>query len=80
MSAASHGTTPYYYVPHSSSRPVMASIGLFFVILGAGQWIVPLGALGPSLLAWFGGFLFFTAGSAMLWLRPMLVCMAAKLT
>jgi cytochrome c oxidase subunit III len=39
MSAAPHGATPYYYVPHSSSHPVMAAIGLFFVILGAGQWI-----------------------------------------
>jgi cytochrome c oxidase subunit 3 len=39
MSAASHGGTPYYYVPGPSSHPVMASIGLFFVILGAGQWI-----------------------------------------
>jgi cytochrome c oxidase subunit III len=39
MAAASHGTTPYYYVPGPSRHPVMASIGLFFVILGAGQWI-----------------------------------------
>ncbi|UFS55497.1 cytochrome c oxidase subunit 3 [Comamonadaceae bacterium M7527] len=39
MSAASHGTTPYYFVPGPSSHPVMAAIGLFFVILGAGQWI-----------------------------------------
>jgi cytochrome c oxidase subunit III len=39
MSAASHGGTPYYYVPGPSSHPVMAAIGLFFVILGAGQWI-----------------------------------------
>ena len=39
MSAASHGTTPYYYVPGLSRHPVMAAIGLFFVILGAGQWI-----------------------------------------
>jgi len=39
MSAASHGETPYYYVPGPSRHPVMASIGLFFVILGAGQWI-----------------------------------------
>ena len=39
MSAASHGTTPYYYVPGPSRHPVMAAIGLFFVILGAGQWI-----------------------------------------
>ena len=39
MSAASHGTTPYYFVPGPSSHPVMSAIGLFFVILGAGQWI-----------------------------------------
>lgn len=39
MSAASHGTTPYYYVPAPSRHPVMAAIGLFFVILGAGQWV-----------------------------------------
>ena len=40
MSAATHnGATPYYYVPGPSRHPVMASIGLFFVILGAGQWV-----------------------------------------
>ena len=39
MSSAAHGSTPYYYVPHESRHPVMAAIGLFFVILGAGQWI-----------------------------------------
>jgi len=39
MSTTAHGSTPYYYVPHESRHPVMASIGLFFVILGAGQWI-----------------------------------------
>ena len=39
MSSAAHGTTPYYYVPHESRHPVMAAIGLFFLILGAGQWI-----------------------------------------
>jgi len=39
MSSTAHGSTPYYYVPHESRHPVMASIGLFFVILGAGQWI-----------------------------------------
>ena len=39
MSATTHGTTPYYFVPGPSRHPVMASIGLFFVILGAGQWI-----------------------------------------
>jgi cytochrome c oxidase subunit 3 len=38
MSAATNGATPYYYVPGPSRHPVMASFGLFFVILGAGQW------------------------------------------
>ena len=39
MSSTAHGSTPYYYVPHESRHPVMASVGLFFVILGAGQWV-----------------------------------------
>ena len=39
MSSTAHATTPYYFVPQPSRHPVMASIGLFFVILGAGQWI-----------------------------------------
>jgi cytochrome c oxidase subunit III len=34
-----HGQTPYYYVPAPSRHPLMAAIGLFFVILGAAQWI-----------------------------------------
>ena len=39
MSSTSHGTTPYYYVPAPSRHPAMAALGLFFVILGAGQWV-----------------------------------------
>jgi cytochrome c oxidase subunit 3 len=40
MSAsATHGAAPYYFVPGPSRHPVMAAIGLFFLILGAGQWI-----------------------------------------
>ena len=39
MSSTTHATTPYYFVPGPSRHPLMASIGLFFVILGAGQWI-----------------------------------------
>ena len=39
MSSTTHGGTPYYFVPGPSRHPVMAAIGLFFVILGAGQWI-----------------------------------------
>jgi cytochrome c oxidase subunit 3 len=39
MSATTHGKTPYYYVPAPSRHPAMMAAGLFFVILGAGQWI-----------------------------------------
>ena len=39
MSSTSHGTTPYYYVPAPSRHPAMAALGLFFVVLGAGQWV-----------------------------------------
>ena len=39
MSSNSQGTTPYYYVPAPSRHPAMAALGLFFVILGAGQWV-----------------------------------------
>ncbi len=41
MSAATtpHGHQPYYFVPAPSRFPVMAATGLFFVILGGGQWI-----------------------------------------
>ena len=33
------GQAPYYYVPGPSRHPMMAAFGLFFVILGAGQWV-----------------------------------------
>src|SRR3954469_6079943 len=39
MSSTTHGATPYYFVPGPSAYPVSAAIGLFFVILGAAQWI-----------------------------------------
>ena len=40
MSAATtHGQTPYYFVPAPSRFPAMAALGLFFVILGGGQWV-----------------------------------------
>jgi cytochrome c oxidase subunit 3 len=40
MSAATPtGVTPYYFVPSPSRHPAMAALGLFFVILGAGQWV-----------------------------------------
>ncbi|MBP6775885.1 MAG: cytochrome c oxidase subunit 3 [Piscinibacter sp.] len=41
MSAATpqHGAAPYYFVPAPSRFPVLVSVGMFFLILGAGQWI-----------------------------------------
>jgi cytochrome c oxidase subunit 3 len=40
MSAATHqGIAPHYFVPGPSRHPILAAVGLFFVILGAGQWI-----------------------------------------
>jgi cytochrome c oxidase subunit 3 len=40
MSAATHqGIAPNYFVPGPSRHPILAAVGLFFVILGAGQWI-----------------------------------------
>jgi len=40
MSANAHsGSTPYYFVPAPSRYPVLVATGMFFVILGAGQWI-----------------------------------------
>ena len=39
MSSTAHAATPYYYVPNPSRHPVMASIGLLFVVLGASQCI-----------------------------------------
>ena len=58
MSSVTHGSTPYYFVPSASSHPVMAAIGLFFVILGAGQWVNGVGwgaySLAFGLVWWFG--------------------------
>ena len=39
MSANSHGSVPNYYVPEPSRHPAMAALGLFFVIMGASQWV-----------------------------------------
>ena len=33
------GAVPYYFVPAASRHPALAAAGLFFVILGASQWI-----------------------------------------
>ena len=37
--ATPHGHVPYYFVPAPSRHPVLAATGLFFVILGAAEWI-----------------------------------------
>jgi cytochrome c oxidase subunit III len=39
MSSSAPGTTPHYYVPQPSRHPAFAAFGLFFIILGAGQWV-----------------------------------------
>ncbi|HEX2616925.1 MAG TPA: hypothetical protein VHL57_05235, partial [Flavobacteriales bacterium] len=39
MSSSAPGTTPHYYVPQPSRHPAFAALGLFFVILGAANWI-----------------------------------------
>jgi cytochrome c oxidase subunit III len=39
MSSSAHGTTPYYFVPGPSRHPAMAAFGLFWMVLGGGQWI-----------------------------------------
>ncbi len=63
--AAKPGVTPYYFVPGPSAHPAMAALGLFFVILGAGQWVngsdwgkysVLLGLLiwARTMFRWFG--------------------------
>ena len=41
MAAATsgQGAAPYYFVPAPSRFPVLVAVGMFFLILGAGQWI-----------------------------------------
>ncbi len=65
MSSTSHSATPYYFVPSPSSYPALAALGLFFIVLGAGQWIngegwgryslvLGLAILFAVLFKWFG--------------------------
>ncbi|MGA8514362.1 MAG: cytochrome c oxidase subunit 3 [Burkholderiaceae bacterium] len=62
MSSVAPGTTPYYFVPAPSGFPVSASIGLFFVILGAGFWINGSGwgaySLALGMAIWLGTLFF----------------------
>jgi cytochrome c oxidase subunit III len=62
MSSVASGTTPHYFVPAPSGYPVSASIGLFFVILGAGFWINGSGwgaySLAVGMAIWLGTLFF----------------------
>jgi cytochrome c oxidase subunit III len=44
------GQTPYYFIPAPSRHPAMVALGMFFIILGAGQWINGVGWGAWSLL------------------------------
>ncbi|MBY0467699.1 MAG: cytochrome c oxidase subunit 3 [Burkholderiaceae bacterium] len=37
--ANARGAAPYYFIPEPSRFPVLTALGLFLVILGAGQWV-----------------------------------------
>ena len=41
MAAATQATqgTPHYFIPQPSRHPAMVALAMFFIILGAGQWI-----------------------------------------
>ncbi len=39
MSSTTPGASPHYFVPQPSRHPALAALGLFFVVLGAGQWV-----------------------------------------
>ncbi|HIV69723.1 MAG TPA: cytochrome c oxidase subunit 3 [Candidatus Aquabacterium excrementipullorum] len=59
MSAAiPKGHTPYYFVPGPSRHPAMAAFALFFVVLGAGQWVNGAEWAPYSVLAGLLGWLF----------------------
>jgi cytochrome c oxidase subunit III len=53
---SAHAKAPHYFVPAPSSHPAMTALGLFFVILGAGQWVNGVGwgkfALFAGLAIW----------------------------
>ena len=61
MSSTTGGGQPYYFVPQPSRHPAFAAFGLFFVILGASQWVNGAGWAKWSLffgLLWLFGVLF----------------------
>ncbi len=61
MSSTTGGGQPYYFVPQPSRHPAFAAFGLFFVILGASQWVNGAGWAKWSLffgMAWLFAVLF----------------------
>ena len=81
MSSVTHGATPYYFVPGPSRHPAMAALGLFFVILGASQWINGAEWGKYSLAAGMVGWLFCcTNGSVMPWRKAKAASTGTKLT
>jgi cytochrome c oxidase subunit 3 len=67
MSSSTHASTPHYFVPGPSRHPAFAAFGLFFVILGAGQWVNGVEWGKYSLffgLAWWLGVLYQWFGDA----------------
>ncbi len=51
--AATPGHTPHYFIPAPSQFPVLLSTGLFFMVLGGGQWVNGQGWGAYSLLFGF---------------------------
>jgi cytochrome c oxidase subunit III len=39
MNSRANENSPHYFVPAPSRHPAMAALGLFFVVLGASQWV-----------------------------------------
>jgi cytochrome c oxidase subunit 3 len=61
MSSTTQDASPHYFVPAPSRHPALAALGLFFVILGAGQWVNGEGWGKYALLlgvVWFLGVLY----------------------
>ncbi len=65
MSSTTPGQAPHYYVPAESGRPFWSAFFLFFVVLGASQWINGANWGMWSLIVGLGGWL----SVLFLWMR-----------
>jgi cytochrome c oxidase subunit 3 len=63
MSHALESTSDHYYVPHQSYWPIIASIGLFTLMLGGATWLngggdtlfwIGVALMLTTLFGWFG--------------------------